>query len=148
MLLYIYIAPGQGRQPLRTHVEVNIKPLSLCTLIASLTTISLILYMCIAPGQGQTTPWRQNFDVNRNSLSLCPFVASLKRISFKSDFYRFYVFCHMYISPGRARQPIGDKQFMTTESIFSFHMLQVSKWSLRSLILYTFLMTLYMYIAP
>ena len=45
----------------------------------------------------------------------------------------------MYIAPGRGRQPIGDKNFLT--------MLQVSKWSLRNLILYTFLMILYTYIA-
>ena len=38
---------------------------------------------------------------------------------------------------------------MTTEEPFLFaHMLQVSKRSLRNLILYTFLMILYMYIAP
>ena len=38
---------------------------------------------------------------------------------------------------------------MTTERPFLFaHMLQVSKWSLRNLILYTFLMILYMYTAP
>ena len=38
---------------------------------------------------------------------------------------------------------------MTTERPFLFAlMLQVSKWSLRNLILYTFLMILYMYIAP
>ena len=37
---------------------------------------------------------------------------------------------------------------MTIERPFLFaHMLQVSKWSLRNLILYTFLMILYMYIA-
>ena len=36
---------------------------------------------------------------------------------------------------------------MTTERLFLFaHILQVSKWSLRNLILYTFLMILYMYI--
>ena len=53
----------------------------------------MILYMYIAPGHGQTTPWGQNFDVNKNSLSLCPFVASLKKISLKSDFLTcFYVF--------------------------------------------------------
>ena len=106
--------------------------------------------MYIAPGQRQATPWGQNFDVNRNSLSLCPFVASLKKISLKSDFLHFLcVFFHMYIAPGRGRQPIGDKNFMTTERPFLFaHMLQVSKWSLRNLIVYTFLMILYMYIAP
>ena len=54
----------------------------------------------------------------------------------------------MYIAPNRGRQPIGDKNFMTTEKPFLFaNMLQVSKWSLRNLILYTFLMILYMYIA-
>ena len=42
----------------------------------------MILYMYIAPGQGQTTPWG-HFDVNRNSLSLCPFVASLKKNLFE-----------------------------------------------------------------
>ena len=38
---------------------------------------------------------------------------------------------------------------MTTERPFLFiHMLQIAKWSLRNLILYTFLMISYMYIAP
>ena len=89
----------------------------------------MILYMYIAPGQGQTTPCGQNFDVNRNSLSLCPFVASLKKIFLKSDFLPFFMcFFHMYVAPGKGRQPIGDKKFMTTEKPFLFEqMLQVSK---------------------
>ena len=88
----------------------------------------MILYMYIAPGQGQTTPWGQIFDVKRNSLFLCPFVASLKKNLF-ADFVLFLcVFFHMYIAPGRGRQPTGDKNFMTTERPFLFaHMLQVSK---------------------
>ena len=54
----------------------------------------------------------------------------------------------MYIAPGRGRQTIGDKNFMTIEKPFLFaHMLQVSKSSLRNLILQTFLMILCMYIA-
>ena len=85
-----------------------------------------------------------NVDVNRKPLSLCPFVASFKTIS-----TRFFMFFHMYIAPGRDRQHIGDKILMTTERPFLFaHMLQVSKWSLRDMILDTFLMILYMYIAP
>ena len=87
----------------------------------------MILYMYIALGQEQKTPWGQTFDVNRKplplrpfgasfeqislnsnfihifkrkALSLCPFVASFKRISLKSDLYNFfYVFIHVY-SPG------------------------------------------------
>ena len=74
----------------------------------------------------------------------------LKKISLKSNFLPFFMcFFHMYIAPGRDRQPIGDKNFITTGRPFLFaHMLQVSNWSLRNLILYTFLMTLYMYTAP
>ena len=117
----------------------------------------MLLNMYIAPGQGQTTLWGQNFDVNRNSLSLCPFVDSFKEKSpWNLLFNVFYVcvffFCfffHMYIASSRGRQPIGDKNLMTTERPFLFaHMLQVSNWSLWNLILYTFLMILYMYIAP
>ena len=45
----------------------------------------------------------------------------------------------LYMAPGRGRQPIGDKNFMTTERLFLFaHMLQVSKWALRNLILHIF----------
>ena len=97
--------------------------------------------MYIAPGQGQTTPWGQNFYV-KNSLSLCPFVASLKKKSLWSlIFYRFYVcfFKCIYLAPGRGRQPTEDKNFMTTERPFLFaYKLQVSKWSLQNLTLYTF----------
>ena len=39
----------------------------------------MILYMYIAPGQGQTAPRGQSFDFNRNVLSLHAFVASLKK---------------------------------------------------------------------
>ena len=105
------------------------------------------------PGQGQTTPWGQNCYVHRNSLSLCPFAASLKKSLWSLIFYLFLCVCvfffQMLIAPGRDRQPIGDKKCLTTGRPFLFaHMLQVSKWSLRNLILYTFLMILYMYIAP
>ena len=89
----------------------------------------MILYMYIALGQGQTTPRGQTFDVNRKPLSLCPFVAGLKKIALKSNFiYIFFPFHHMYIAPGKGRESIGDKIFMTTErpSLFA-HMLQVSK---------------------
>ena len=89
----------------------------------------MILYMYIALGQGQTTPWGQTFDVNRKTLSLCPFVAGLKKTALKSDFISIvFMFHHYYIAPSRGRQSIGDKILMTTErpSLFA-HMLQVSK---------------------
>ena len=40
----------------------------------------MILYMYVAPGQGQTAPRGQSFDFNRNVLSLHSFVASLKNV--------------------------------------------------------------------
>ena len=67
----------------------------------------MILYMYIAPGQGQKTPWGQTFDVNRNPISLRPFVASFKQISLNSDlytlFYIFNVFPHVYTAPGQGQ---------------------------------------------
>ena len=151
MILY-YIAPGQGQTtPWGQNFDVNRKPLPLCPFVASLKkeiwfyTFLMILYMYIAPGQGQTTPWGQTFDVNRKPLSLCPFVAGLKKIALKSDFiYSFFHFSPYVYSPVQGH-PI---HWVTTERPFLFaHMLQVSTWSLRNLILYTFLMILYMYIA-
>ena len=50
----------------------------------------MILYMYIAPVQGQTAPRGQSFDVNRNVLSLHSFVASCKQMSLKSDFIHFF----------------------------------------------------------
>ena len=50
----------------------------------------MILYMYIAPGQGQKTPWEQTFDVNRKPLLLRPFVASFKQISLNSDFIHIF----------------------------------------------------------
>ena len=101
----------------------------------------MILYMYIAPGQGQTTFWGQNFDVNRNSLSLCPFVASLKKISLKSDFFTIFYVCffHMYIAPGRGRQPIGGKNYMTKAFSLCPYVASFKMISLKS-ILFTFLM--------
>ena len=55
----------------------------------------------------------------------------------------------MYIAPGQGQTTTGDKIFMSTETSCHFgHLLQSSKKSLWSLILYNFFMILYMYIAP
>ena len=83
--------------------------------ILILNTFLMILYMYIAPGQGQTTPWGQTFDVNRKLLSLCQFVAGLKQFALLSDFiyiffffffFFFFMFHHMHIAPGWGRQSI------------------------------------------
>ena len=49
----------------------------------------VILYLFIAPGQGQTAPRGQSFNVNRNVLSFHSFDASFKKMPLKSDFIQF-----------------------------------------------------------
>ena len=49
----------------------------------------MILYMYIAPGQGQTPHRGQSFNVNRNVLSFHSFDASFKKMPLKSDFIQF-----------------------------------------------------------
>ena len=92
MILYMYIAPGQGlTTSWERNLDVNRNILSLQLFAASFKNISLksdfkhfffmILYMYVAPGQGQTAPRGQSFDVNRNILSFHSFVASFKNTS-------------------------------------------------------------------
>ena len=71
----------------------------------------MILYMYVALGQGQTTPWGQNFDVNRKALSLWSFVASFKKILLNSDILQFFFHDFMDIySPGAgADNPLWTK---------------------------------------
>ena len=55
----------------------------------------------------------------------------------------------MYIAPEQGQTTHSGKKFYDNRKAFSFFPYVASfKWSLRSLILYTFLMSLYMYIAP
>ena len=56
----------------------------------------------------------------------------------------FNAFIHVY-PQGWGRQPLGDKCWCKQKALI--YLLQVSKLSLRNRILYTFLMTLYMYTA-
>ena len=97
---YIYIAPGRGRQSIGDKIlmtterpflfaqMLQVLKWSLQNLI--LYPFLMILYLYIAPDQGQQTPWGQTFDVNRKPLSLRPFVASFKQISLISHFIHIF----------------------------------------------------------
>ena len=84
----------------------------------------MILYMYIALGQGQKTPWGQTFDVNRKPISLGPFVANFKQFSLNSDFIHiFLMFFHMYIDPGQEQTtPWGQNSYININllSLWSF----------------------------
>ena len=74
------------------------------------TIFFMILYMYIAPRQGQTAPMGWSFDVNRNVLSLHSFVASFKIMSLQSDFLHFFSFLIYVYSPRAvADSPQGTK---------------------------------------
>ena len=98
---HVYIALGQGQtMPWGEDFDPNRKALSLWPFVANLKKIffnsdfihifKIILYMYIAPGQGQTHPWGQNFDINRKALWFWPFVASFNKITLKSDFTHIF----------------------------------------------------------
>ena len=99
-LINVHSRRSGADNPRGQNFDVNRNLLSLRSFATSFKKISLksdfihfffmILYMYIAPGQGQTAPRGQSFDVNRNVLSLYPFVASFKDISLKSDFIQFF----------------------------------------------------------
>ena len=63
----------------------------------------MILYMYLAPGQGQKTPWGQTFDVSRKPLLFRLFVANFKQIYLNSDFIHIFNVFHMYIAPGQGQ---------------------------------------------
>ena len=86
-------------------------------------------------------PRGQIFDVNRTLLSLRSFATSLEQYpNLKSDSVHFF---HDFI------QPLGNEILMSTGTSCHFgHLLQVSKTSLWSLILYKNFHGFYMYIAP
>ena len=101
MFFHMFIALGQGADnPLWTKFwcqQKGLVTLPICCKFQKnifevwfYTYYCLFLYMYIALGLGQTTPWGQNFDVNRKLLPLWPFVASFKKISLNSDFTQFF----------------------------------------------------------
>ena len=130
MILYMYITPEQGLTTLGNGIFMStrtscyfrhllqVKKKSLQSLI--LYIFFMILYMYIAPGQGQIAPRGQSFNVNRNVLSLHSFVASLKNMSLKSDFYTiFFMIWYMYIAPGQGQTAPWGQNFDVNRKAFS-----------------------------
>ena len=77
-----------------------------------------ILYIYIAPGQGQTAPRGQNFVVNRKALPLYPFVASVKEISLKSDFIQFFSWFNMCTVAPRYYDHLYNENFDFRRNFF------------------------------
>ena len=120
--MYIHVAPGQGlTTPRGRNFYVNRNILSLWSFVASFkknlfkvwfyAIFFMILYMYIAPGQGQTAPRGQSFSVNRNVLSFHSFDASFqKKCLWSLILYNlFYDLIHVYSPGAGADSPQGTK---------------------------------------
>ena len=109
MLLYMYIAPGQGQitlwgqmLPICCRFKKN------CFEVRFYIHFFHVSPYIYSPGKWQTIHWGQNFDDNRKTFSLCPYVASFKMISSKSDLIPiFNGFIHVYSPRARAKKPFG-----------------------------------------
>ena len=134
MILYIYIAPGQGLTiPWGWNFYVLCQQEHLVTLVICCkfkryffevwfyTFFFIILYMYIAPGQGQTAPRGQSFVANRNVLSLHSFVASLKKNGFKVWFYTFF-----FIALGQGQTAPRGQNFDVNRKALSLYPLVAS----------------------
>ena len=104
----------------------------------------IISCMYIVQGQGKTANGGQFFFFygSIKVLSLWSLVACLKNKTFAllvhAHFVMILIHVHVY-SPGKCRQPIGANILMSTKRPYHFgHLLQVSKKSLWTLILCTF----------
>ena len=142
MFHHIYIAPDRGRQSIGDKILKTIERPFLFALMLQvlkwslrnliLYTFLMILYMYIAPGQGQKTPWGQQKALITSTIC-CRFQTNLFEFWFYTHFLMFF---HMYISLGQGG-PFVDKILMSTEKPCHIaHLLQVSKKYLWSLILY------------
>ena len=80
----------------------------------------MVLYMYIAPGQRQTTPWGQTLDVNRKPLSLYPFVAGLKNCFNIHFLYSFFFHVSPYVySTGQEQTIHWGQNFDDNRKVFS-----------------------------
>ena len=128
MILYMYIAPGQGlTTPWGRNFDVNRNILSLRSFVASFKKISLksdfiqffftILYMYIAPGQGQTDKILMSTEMS------CHFIHLLqvsKKCLWSLILYNFlHDLIHVYSPGAGADSPQGTKFWCQQEGLIT-----------------------------
>ena len=128
IILYMYIAPGQGRtieRPYHFDHLLQVLKKSLWSLI--LYIFCNVFMHVYSPRPGADNPWWQSFDVNRKPRPLWPFVASFKWSLCILILYTFFkLVIHVYSPGARADKPLGSKFLMSSESSYHFdHLLQV-----------------------
>ena len=130
MILYMYIAPGQGQKSLGDKLLMSIEsPYHFDHLLQvsnkSLWILILYTFFNVFPyvystGAGADNLCGQKSNVNRKALSLYPFVASLKKISFEVWFYMYFcLFLYMYIAPEQGQTTPWDQNFYFNINLLS-----------------------------
>ena len=145
-IIHIYSPIAGADNPLGTNFDVNRKPLSLCPFVASFKTIStrffMFFHMYIAPGRG-----RQYIGDKILMTTERPFLfAHMLQVSkWSLRNLIFNDFIHVY-SPGQGEyNPLGINIWCQQKALITLPI--CCKFKKRKLILYTFLMIFYMYIA-
>ena len=130
MLLYMYIAPGQGKTTPWGHMLMStVSPYHFAHLLR-FKTISLkydlkhILNDFIhvySPRAGTDNPLGTKVWCQQKFLITLPVFCQFIKNLLKSDFLPFFYFffLHMYIAPGRGSQPTGDKNLWQQKGLFS-----------------------------
>ena len=157
----MYIAPGQGQTtPPGQNFDVNRNSLSLCPYVASFKMISsksdfvytflMILYMYIAPGQGQKTPWGQILMSTKSPYHFDHLLQVSNKSLWTLILYTFfYVFPHVYSPGAGADNPLWTKSWCQQKSLVTLHICCKFQTNLFEFWFYThFLMFFLMYIAP
>ena len=87
----------------------------------------MLLYMYIAPGQGQITPWGQMLMSTESPYHFAHLLQVLKQSLLEYDFKHILNdFIHVYSPRAGTDNPLGDKILMSTEIPYHFaHLLPV-----------------------
>ena len=140
MILYMYIAPGQGlTTPWGRNFDVNRNILSLWSFVASFkkSLWSLILnnkFSWAEADSPQGTKFWCQQKCLVTSFICCKF---LKKMSFEVRFYTFFFHDLIHVAPAQGQTDPRELNFGVNRKALSlFHLLQVSKKALWSLILY------------
>ena len=140
MILYMYIAPGQGqtaprgqsfnviRNVLSFHLfDASFKKKCLWSLI--LYNLFYDLIHVYSPGAGADSPQGTKFGCQQKGIITLPICCKFQRNLFEVWFYTlfFHDLIHVYSPRAGGIQPPGDKVLMSTETSCHFgHLLLVS----------------------
>ena len=139
MILYMYIAPGRGRQlpwdkvlmstEMSCHFIHLMQVLKKCLWSLILYNLFYGLIHVYSPGAGADSPQGTKFGCQQEGIITLPICCKFQRNLLEVWFYTFFFhdLIHVYSPRAGGIQPPGDKVLMSTETSCHFgHLLLVS----------------------